>query len=162
MANSSKASLSCYIYCDLWQLMVILWIVYIIYCDFCNSFVIFIAIYGHLWQFCNNFQIFLMILLFTAFSLVIWGLQYIQIYRSAVQNNVVLPVPAATTTKNIVTQQASLKFASEHAEREEKWWHVFMNITIDISLPSDMLIDFFKILIRYPILLVMGITTRVV
>ena len=34
VANSSKASLSCYIYCDLWQLMVILRIVYVIHCDF--------------------------------------------------------------------------------------------------------------------------------
>ena len=36
VANSSKASLSCYIYCDrdLRQLMVILRIVCVIYCDF--------------------------------------------------------------------------------------------------------------------------------
>ena len=73
MANSSKASLSCYIYCDLWQLMVILRIVYIIYCDFA----IVCDIYCHLWPFMailQQFQIFLMILLFTAFSLVTWGL----------------------------------------------------------------------------------------
>ena len=43
VANSSKASLSCYIYCDLRQLMVILRIVCVIYCDFA----IFIAIYGN-------------------------------------------------------------------------------------------------------------------
>ena len=54
VANSSKASLSCYIYCDLWQLMVILRIVYIIYCDFA----IVCAICCHLWQFCNNFKFF--------------------------------------------------------------------------------------------------------
>ena len=93
VANSSKASLSCYIYCDLRQFMVILRIVYVIYCDFA----IVCDIYCDLWQFCNNFkffswfcknlwyllrfmailqqfQLFLMILLFTAFSLVTWGL----------------------------------------------------------------------------------------
>ena len=73
VANSRKASLSCYIYCDLWQLMVILRIVYIIYCDFAIA----CDIYCHLWPFMailQQFQIFLMILLFTAFSLVTWGL----------------------------------------------------------------------------------------
>ena len=73
VANCSKASLSCYIYCDLWQLMVILRIVYIIYCDFA----IVCDIYCHLWPFMailQQFPIFLMILLFTAFSLVTWGL----------------------------------------------------------------------------------------
>ena len=54
VANSSKASLSCYIYCDLRQLMVILRIVYVIYCHFA----IFCDIYCDLWQFCNNFKFF--------------------------------------------------------------------------------------------------------
>ena len=53
VANSSKASLSCYIYCDLWQLMVILRIVYVIYCDFA----IVCDIYCDLWQICNNFKL---------------------------------------------------------------------------------------------------------
>ena len=54
VANSSKASLSCYIYWDLRQLMVILRIVYVIYCDFA----IVCDIYCDLWQFCNNFKFF--------------------------------------------------------------------------------------------------------
>ena len=52
VANFSKASLSCYIFCDLRQLMVILRIDCVIYCDFA----IVCDIYCDLWQFCNNFK----------------------------------------------------------------------------------------------------------
>ena len=75
VANSSKASLSCYIYCDLWQLMVILRIVYVIYC----VFAIVCDIYCDLWQICNNFKFFSWFCFLPFFSLVTWGLRMHQI-----------------------------------------------------------------------------------
>ena len=68
VANSSKASLSCYIYWDLRQLMVANSLRYLL--RFCNSLWYLLRFMAILQQ----FQVFLMILLFTAFSLVTWGL----------------------------------------------------------------------------------------
>ena len=115
---SGKASLSCYIYCDLRQLMVILRIVCVIYCDFA----IVCDIYCDLWQFCNNFKFFSLFWFFgqfTAFSLVTWGLLTISLLPKDPDTSLSLKDPLFSHL--IVKQVTKLDFSKTSTNLMKCW-----------------------------------------